>query len=46
MNGRRQHDVLVGTNGLTALPGFDETTGLGTFDITKQFMDVPTTYPS
>ena len=39
------HDVLVGTNGLVALPGFDYTTGLGTFDITKQFTDLPTSYP-
>ena len=30
------HDIIVGGNGLyTALPGYDLTTGLGTFDIAK-----------
>jgi subtilase family serine protease len=29
------HDIITGANGLyTALPGYDYTTGLGTFDIT------------
>ena len=39
------HDIFVGTNGLPALPGYDQTTGLGTFDISLQFKDLPTTYP-
>ncbi len=38
------HDVLLGSNGLPALPGYDYTTGLGTFDITRQFTDLPTSY--
>jgi pseudomonalisin len=38
------HDVLTGTNGTPALPGYDTTTGLGTFDISKQFLDLPTAY--
>lgn len=30
------HDIILGANGLyTALPGYDLTTGLGTFDISK-----------
>lgn len=30
------HDVIAGTNGLyTALPGYDNTTGMGTLDISK-----------
>jgi len=30
------HDIILGGNGLyTALPGYDLTTGLGTFDISK-----------
>jgi pseudomonalisin len=40
------HDVIAGSNGLPALPGYDYTTGLGTFDITRQFKDLPTSYPS
>ena len=39
------HDIFVGSNGLPALPGYDQTTGLGTFDISLQFKDLPTTYP-
>ena len=38
------HDVLTGSNGTPALPGYDTTTGLGTFDITKALADQPTTY--
>ncbi len=38
------HDILTGTNGTPALPGYDTTTGVGTFDITKQFTDLPTAY--
>ena len=40
------HDVFIGSNGLPALPGYDYTTGVGTFDITKQFKDLPSSYPS
>ncbi len=30
------HDILTGTNGLyTALPRYDMTTGLGSFDVSK-----------
>jgi hypothetical protein len=30
------HDIILGGNGLySALPGYDLTTGLGTFDISK-----------
>ncbi|MBD5606171.1 MAG: S8/S53 family peptidase [Candidatus Eremiobacteraeota bacterium] len=36
------HDVIVGTNGFPAAPGYDTTTGLGTFDISKSFSDLPT----
>jgi subtilase family serine protease len=39
------HDIFIGSNGLPALPGYDQTTGLGTFDISLQFKDLPTTYP-
>lgn len=38
------HDVVTGTNGTPALPGYDTTTGVGTFDIAKQFTDLPTAY--
>ncbi len=38
------HDVLTGSNGTPALPGYDTTTGVGTFDISKQFIDLPTAY--
>jgi hypothetical protein len=38
------HDILTGTNGTPALPGYDTTSGVGTFDITKQFTDLPTAY--
>lgn len=38
------HDVLTGSNGTPALPGYDTTTGLGTFDITKALADQPKTY--
>src|SRR5579872_761144 len=40
------NDVIVGSNGLyTALPGYDYTTGLGTFDIFVVNEKIPTTYP-
>jgi subtilase family serine protease len=39
------HDIFVGSNGLPALPGYDYTTGLGSFDVTLQTKDLPTTYP-
>lgn len=36
------HDIVVGTNGaFTALPGWDFTTGLGTFDITAVAAKLP-----
>jgi subtilase family serine protease len=36
------HDIIVGTNGaFTALPGWDFTTGLGTFDITAVAAKLP-----
>jgi subtilase family serine protease len=38
------HDVFTGSNGTPALPGYDTTNGVGTFDISKQFTDLPTTY--
>ncbi len=38
------HDILTGTNGTPALPGYDTTTGVGTFDISQQFANLPTTY--
>lgn len=38
------HDVIVGANGLPATAGYDYTTGLGTFDISRQFPDLPTAY--
>lgn len=38
------HDVFTGTNGTPALPGYDTTNGVGTFDIGKQFTDLPTSY--
>jgi subtilase family serine protease len=38
------HDVITGTNGTPALPGYDTTTGVGTFDISKQFTDLPIAY--
>ena len=38
------HDVITGTNGTPALPGYDTTTGLGTFDIAKQLSDIPSSY--
>jgi subtilase family serine protease len=38
------HDILTGTNGTPALPGYDTTTGLGTSDISLQFTNLPTTY--
>ena len=40
------NDVILGSNGLyTALPGYDYTTGLGTFDIFVVNQKIPTTYP-
>jgi pseudomonalisin len=36
------HDVVLGTNGLyVATPGWDYTTGIGSFDITKVNADLP-----
>jgi pseudomonalisin len=40
------NDVLVGSNGLfSALPGYDYTTGLGSWDIYVINKNLPTTYP-
>ena len=40
------NDVIVGSNGLfTALPGYDFTTGLGSFDIFVVSEKIPSTYP-
>jgi len=39
------HDIFAGSNGLPALPGYDYTTGLGSFDVKLQTKDLPTTYP-
>ncbi|MBD5633888.1 MAG: S8/S53 family peptidase [Candidatus Eremiobacteraeota bacterium] len=39
------HDILIGSNGLPALPGYDQVTGLGSFDVLLQTKDLPTTYP-
>ena len=38
------HDVIVGSNGVVAAPGYDFTTGLGTFDINVTLQDFPTSY--
>ena len=38
------HAILTGSNGTPALPGYDTTNGVGTFDISKQFADLPTNY--
>jgi pseudomonalisin len=36
------HDIIVGANGLyTALPGYDLTTGLGSFDVAKANASMP-----
>ena len=36
------HDIIVGTNGLyVATPGYDYTTGIGSFDIAKVNADLP-----
>ena len=36
------HDIIVGANGLyTALPGYDLTTGLGSFDVSKAKASMP-----
>ena len=40
------NDVILGGNGFyTALPGWDFTTGLGSFDIFVVNLKIPTTYP-
>jgi pseudomonalisin len=40
------NDVILGSNGLfTALPGWDFTTGLGSFDVFVVNQKIPSTYP-